>query len=285
MKTLTQATYKFEKYLRRASSQIEGTFCGNSINVAWWDGSKNFGDSITPELFSHFGCAAINSFAPDARFAGVGSILHLLPSNFSGTVLGSGAIDERDITLEKARFSFVRGEMTKHLLHLAKDTPTGDLGLLAARMLQDGKQNSIHRKTYGLIPHYVDRGSEWFRQAKVFLGENCTVIDVRSSAKRVIREIGNCDVIVSSSLHGIIVADSLHIPNTWVVASDDVLGRGFKFKDYNTSIDYDQVAVDVSRFTGMQEIEKHLSTKNIHIIDKKVSQLNNIFAEELAKTG
>ena len=50
--------------------------------------------------------------------------------------------------------------------------------------------------------------------------------------KEVIDEILKCNKIVSSSLHGIVLAEAYGIPAKWEKYSDDVLGNGFKFRDY-----------------------------------------------------
>jgi pyruvyltransferase len=48
----------------------------------------------------------------------------------------------------------------------------------------------------------------------------------------VLTEIAQCRCILSSSLHGLIAADSFHIPNLHIVFSDRPLGDGYKFDDY-----------------------------------------------------
>ena len=47
-----------------------------------------------------------------------------------------------------------------------------------------------------------------------------------------IRQIAECRFILSSSLHGLIIADSMGIPNLHVEFGDRLLGDGYKFDDY-----------------------------------------------------
>jgi len=62
------------------------------------------------------------------------------------------------------------------------------------------------------------------------------VIDVEQDWKRVLSQISACDVILSSSLHGLIVADSYQIPNARVSFSGAIVGGDFKFFDYGHAI-------------------------------------------------
>ena len=54
--------------------------------------------------------------------------------------------------------------------------------------------------------------------------------------KSVIDDICSCDAIVSSSLHGLIVADAYGIPNARVKFSDSATGGDFKYDDYFESV-------------------------------------------------
>jgi hypothetical protein len=48
----------------------------------------------------------------------------------------------------------------------------------------------------------------------------------------VVGAIAGCDFVLSSSLHGLVVADSFGIPNAWLRVSDRQRGEGFKYRDY-----------------------------------------------------
>lgn len=62
--------------------------------------------------------------------------------------------------------------------------------------------------------------------------ENAVVIDFEADPLSVLMRIAECETILSSALHGLIVADSLGIPNMWSTASGRLLGGEYKFHDY-----------------------------------------------------
>lgn len=48
----------------------------------------------------------------------------------------------------------------------------------------------------------------------------------------VYEQIGSCEYVLSSSLHGLIISDSFGIPNLHIKVTNNMRGDGFKFEDY-----------------------------------------------------
>jgi len=82
----------------------------------------------------------------------------------------------------------------------------------------------------GVVAHYIDEDHplvhELGHQAQV------CIISVRLPPSEFAAQIAACDAVVSSSLHGLIFADSLGVPNAHIRSSDRVAGDGYKFRDY-----------------------------------------------------
>ena len=92
----------------------------------------------------------------------------------------------------------------------------------------------------GIIPHYRDQNQAAVRELANHF-DKTVVIDVLADPMETLNQIAECELIISSSLHGLIVADAMGIPNRHVFFSDNVTGNGFKFRDYNSVFDRDGV--------------------------------------------
>lgn len=181
------------------------------LRAFWYRNVRNFGDLLTEWLLAEHGIEVEWTPPKRAEFVGVGSILQALPPRWSGTVWGAGHIKRR-AHLPNAHILALRGPLTG-------DAPLyADPGLLAGR----GVSVTAEHPT-GVVAHYIAP-----------LPVDGYRIDVQADPDTVIREAARCERIVSSSLHGLILADSLGIPNKWV-HEPKVVGDGFKFRDYAAS--------------------------------------------------
>ena len=120
------------------------------------------------------------------------------------------------------------GDDAQRMVGRTLDIPTGDGGILASELL-----DTLPEKRYdvGIVPHVCDLNDPAVTD---LLGryENAKFINVKDDPIAVLTEIAQCRCILSSSLHGLIAADSFHIPNLHIVFSDRPLGDGYKFDDY-----------------------------------------------------
>src|SRR5690606_18702916 len=86
----------------------------------------------------------------------------------------------------------------------------------------------------GVIPHYHD----YQRAVEIFEGEpGVKVIDLLTlDIEATTREILECKKILSTSLHGLIVAHAYGIQAIWVKMSDKIFGNDIKYVDYLESV-------------------------------------------------
>ena len=158
-------------------------------------------------------------------------------------VWGTGFIrhnqhEDNPFAYKKVVIHSLRGNLTKKrvekILGKELDVPLGDGGLLAEKWLgyYPDKQYRV-----GIIPHFKEKDSPFIPELKSFYND-CTVIDLSDKPKDVVKKIAECETVISSSLHGLIVADSFHIPNVHMNlfdANERIIGDGYKFEDYYSS--------------------------------------------------
>jgi len=201
---------------------------------------KNFGDTLNSELIR-----LISGIVPtivnnkfqnpnnETIYMAIGSVLGWC-DEFT-EVWGSGFISNSQFitSIPKAKkIHAVRGKLTREiLLKRGIECPAvyGDPALLMPRFY-----NPELPKKYKLsvIPHHVD---------KVLIPElkkqypTAHFIDIQQDVYKFIDEVIQSEYIISSALHGLIMADAYGVPNEWKEFSKKVLGHGFKFRDYESS--------------------------------------------------
>ncbi|MEA3333540.1 MAG: polysaccharide pyruvyl transferase family protein [Pseudomonadota bacterium] len=233
LKTFQKKRRKILKIVNRVVPSIEGTLKGNKITAYWYTGTVNFGDLLTPIILKHYGFTPVCYPLRKAQVLSTGSILQSVPESYSGNIIGSGLIKNTSLQLKTAKIWALRGKLTQERIYAPRDTVLGDPGLLALNLLQQRQKRSY---VLGIVPHYVDQEDPRIAMLKKRYGTDLLVIDVKRDPMLVFADIDRCDCILSSSLHGVIVADSLNIPNAWIYLSDKVRGKGFKFHDYYSGI-------------------------------------------------
>lgn len=149
--------------------------------------------------------------------------------------MGSGLIKaltpdeiETRAKLTGVKIHAVRGRLTKAELinTLGWDVPDvfGDPGLLLPDFVKP--DDSLHGDVV-CVPHYVHRSAVLSGNPKI------RVSDVRLQVSHVAKEIAGASVVISSSLHGLIVAQAYGVPWVWLDVEDQQLtGGDFKFNDF-----------------------------------------------------
>lgn len=145
------------------------------------------------------------------------------------------------------RFLALRGELSRRnverMTGKTLDIPTGDAGILADRLL-DGLPEK--RYELGIIPHICDLKDEAAAQlAEKY--ENALLINVKDEPLEVVSQIAQCRYVLSSSLHGLIVADSFNVPNMHIVFGERLKGDGYKFDDYYSAYNVPHIQRDLRR--------------------------------------
>lgn len=188
---------------------------------AWWYISNNFGDNLNHFLIKAIsGQPVVYTERDQPHNIVCGSILH--ECNEHSTVWGAGfGNKDQCLNTDKANIVAVRGELSRHMLGL--DIPVGDPALLLP-LYYYPKREIKHG--IGIIPHYSDYGRH------VDMAHH--IIDPFQSTKDFIDDVLSCEVVCSSSLHGLIVADAYGVPNTWIKCEgiDE-----FKYLDYYSTTD------------------------------------------------
>lgn len=197
----------------------------------------------------------------------VGSILQWIDKK--STIWGAGFIaEDSNLRIKDLQFNAVRGPLTINKLKdyniNTNDIALGDPALLLPLMYSP-KIESQYK--VGIVPHYVDNDNVWLKNV-YSKAPDTKVIDILCGKewKKFIDEILSCDIILSSSLHGLIVAEAYNIPTVWISFSEKVIGSGFKFRDYYASIKVENPeCVEIVSDTSLEDVIEKASFKQMRI--------------------
>lgn len=240
------------------------------VNLIYWEG-KNFGDALSPRLIEELTGLPVQykSWDPSVpgrlkglctkilrlRFSAwrevlwpsqvsliaVGSVIRW--GNSKSLIWGSGFMNADD-PFGGGTVYAVRGKYTQHKLQsmgLPACEIYGDPALLLPLWIPAKK---VKTKPLGIIPHWKEVDA--FRDR---FGSDIHLIDLRTiDVERIVHEIADCAYILSSSLHGLIVAHAYGIPALWIKLGY-IDTDGFKFDDYFSS-------VDIPSYQGFEQLDE-----------------------------
>lgn len=254
---------EYEPYYGMVMSELGDAVASNcgalDLGMLYYIGFRNFGDLLSCRLAEYLcGQRVFCRGIEIADFSAVGSLLQNLPKCLAAAtsnsalyhVWGSGFLypipKQKAFPVGRVIVHAVRGENTLRLLREMgvvqpdEKVALGDPGLFYADLVPGVREA---KKVYdiAIIPHHVDK-KDFSHAVDVLLarGLSAKLIDVgHDNPFQVVRDIASARKVLSSSLHGIIVADSLGIPNKRLVIDDFDNDRvralnesHYKFDDY-----------------------------------------------------
>lgn len=181
---------------------------------SFWGVGNNVGDTLTPVILEHFTKhkAEWVSSLGDNKLLMCGSILEFAKPG--DTVLGAGHYKKKPVNLTDVNVLALRGS-------LSGDAPCyGDPAILLPLMYQP-KIKKKHK--VGYIPHLWDRNLD-------------QTIDVNWHWQDFVKAILECEEVVSTSLHGVIIAQAYGVPARWRWYKE-IPGATVKYLDYLTGIE------------------------------------------------
>ncbi len=147
-------------------------------------------------------------------------------------VWGNGILSNKD-KIPPSNYFAVRGkysaEKVKQANLLKQSPPLGDPALLLPRFYNPKLDSSRY---IAVVPHYID-----LPIVRAFVkSKSIRIVDLTDRISKVLDDIIQAELIVSSSLHGIIVAHAYAKKVIQVKFSNQLHGDGIKFADYYSAV-------------------------------------------------
>lgn len=239
---------------------------------------RNWGDDLNYYLMSRISNRPIvvyNGFwlarkLKKKNYLCIGTLLDAVNySNPQTVVWGSGVSGQERSFVPPLEIYSVRGYKTLEFLGKhGIECPNflGDPALLLPRYYTPFSQ----RKKYklGIIPHVIDLDFDVINKIRE-TQTDILIIDLAHYEKwtDVIDNICSCEIIASSSLHGLIVSDAYNVPNCWITLSGKISGGLFKFYDYFSSVKREESEpIKIGKISDLAQVYKQVSLwKSIEI--------------------
>lgn len=209
------------------------------------DEPGNFGDQLSAAIVRGLLGVSVKQLGMDAAdLVALGSILGWLEESGNPMrphVWGSGFIDDGGPWQgAPVRLHAVRGELWRERMRGEagkRDVALGDPAMLVDLVYPDLKA-CPKRFAVSVVPHYVDFDAPVVADLRARYPQ-VNIIDVVRRPREVVADIAASEVVLSSSLHGLIVAEAMGVQNHWTPVSNKVIGGAYKFTDYYSAFGVD----------------------------------------------
>lgn len=230
-------------------------------------GNRNFGDDINrvlvQSLFNKivipYKFSIIGRLFKKKKYMCVGSVITMF--DLTNTIIwGTGVLGSSfEIKGRPKKVCAVRGPLSRqYLLDRGISCPEvyGDPALFLPRLYFP---TTVKKYRIGIIAHYLDHNDIKLKKFLHKYQDKVLFIDVVNYGtwKQFIDKILSCELILSSSLHGLIVSDAYGIPNHWCQIHFKMDDDGFKFRDYFFSVNkqpYSPFVINSN--TTIEEVEE-----------------------------
>lgn len=261
--------------LTKIPNRITGTMRGNLVEVFWFNKTKNAGDLVTPFLLTHYGFTPVHAWPQQAKVFGCGSILKHLFEEYQGFIIGSGYFCEGETVYpSKARILAVRGKTTWQRLGSPQGTVLGDPGFMMGRWIKSSPPKQFK---LGLVPHYSEKNHPAVQRLLTRYPHDIRFIDIQQHPLTVTEQIAECEYVLSSSLHGCIFADSLHLPRVWMMVDSSDPRRRYKFNDYVSPFNTEINPLLIKGDESLSEILDKAARLNNEEVDRVADDLDICF--------
>lgn len=219
----------------------------------WWMESPypgNFGDVLNPYIVEKVS-GIPPRFSPRGRgMLAIGSVIKFARSGTE--VWGTGTPRMTDTLSTNAVYSAVRGPLTRKLVIASGGRAPDVLGDPALLLPLYYTPPAGKRFKLGLIPHVCHLAEDFSTSDVLVISPSLVGY---GAIEAFIDAIACCEHILTTSLHGLIVANAFGVPARWCHFGGDapsLAGDGTKFHDYFMSVGLPiQESLDLARFDSI----------------------------------
>ena len=220
------------------------------LKTYWWETPKrlipNFGDQLNPYLIEKITGKKPENRPPSPEYTtllGIGSVLGLFPEQLKYCIIWGSGFGKRPLRIKMLikrikiavpkKICAVRGPLTRNVFLKHKISCPEIYGDPALLMPHFFDPKIPQKYEIGIIPHYIDINHPWVQENR---GNGILIIDIRQDVESFIEKVISCKKVISSSLHGLIIADAYKVPSVWIILNRNLQKQSFKFHDYFYSL-------------------------------------------------